>query len=149
MFDTVLIANRGEIAVRIARTCREMGVRTVAVCSTADRDSAAARAADETVIIGPPHPKKSYLNIAAVIEAARQTGADAIHPGYGFLSENADFAEACARSGITFVGPPAPVIRLLGDKIAAKALAQQAGVPVVSGYMDSEQSEARLRAEAE
>lgn len=149
MFDTVLIANRGEIAVRIARTCREMGVRTVAVCSTADRDSAVTRAADETVVIGPPHPKKSYLNIAAVIEAARQTGADAIHPGYGFLSENADFAEACEDNGITLIGPPASVMDALGDKATARKLMARAGLPVLGGSDTLYESPADAKARAD
>ena len=150
MFDTVLIANRGEIAVRIARTCREMGVGTVAVCSTADRDSAVARIADESVHIGPPHPKKSYLNIAAVIEAARQTGADAIHPGYGFLSESPDFAEACEDNGITLIGPPASVMGALGDKAAARKLMARAGIPVLGGSdtLYESPAEAKNRADA-
>jgi acetyl-CoA carboxylase biotin carboxylase subunit len=133
VFDTVLIANRGEIALRIARTCREMGIRTVAVYSTADRDSAVVGAADQTVHIGPPHPKKSYLNIPAIIEAAIQSGADAIHPGYGFLSESPDFAEVCESNGIALIGPPGPVMADLGDKAIARRLMAQAGLPVLQG----------------
>src|SRR4051812_8024689 len=105
MFTSVLIANRGEIALRVARTCREMGIRTVAVYSTADRDSAVVRFADQSVHIGPAAAKRSYLNVPAIIEAALLTGAEAIHPGYGFLSEDPFFAEICAENGITFVGP--------------------------------------------
>jgi acetyl-CoA carboxylase biotin carboxylase subunit len=133
MFKTVLIANRGEIAVRIARTCRELGIRTVAVYSTADRDSQVVRLADDAVHIGPAQARRSYLNTAAVIEAARQSGADAIHPGYGFLSEDADFAEICARNGIVFLGPPPEVLSRLGDKAEACALMAAAGLPVLAG----------------
>ncbi len=133
MFDTVLIANRGEIALRVARTCREMGIQTVAVHSTSDRSSAAVTFADEHVQIGPTAPKRSYLNVAAIIEAALRTGADAIHPGYGFLSEDADFAEICAEHGITFVGPPPEVMTRLADKAAARAVMSRAGLPVLPG----------------
>ncbi|MGH8907101.1 MAG: acetyl-CoA carboxylase biotin carboxylase subunit [Egibacteraceae bacterium] len=133
MFTTVLIANRGEIALRVARTCRELGLRTVAVYSTADRDSAVVRFADEAVQIGPPATKRSYLNAPAIIEAALRTGADAIHPGYGFLSEDPDFAEICEAHGITFVGPPASVMANLGDKATARALMADAGLPVIPG----------------
>lgn len=105
MFSTVLVANRGEIALRVARACRELGIRTVAVYSTADRDSAVVRFADEAVHIGPPPARASYLNIPAVVEAARRTGAQAVHPGYGFLSEDPDFAEVCEANGLTFIGP--------------------------------------------
>ncbi|WP_405724609.1 acetyl-CoA carboxylase biotin carboxylase subunit [Streptomyces sp. NBC_01537] len=133
MFSTVLIANRGEIALRVARTCRELGIRTVAVHSTADRDSAVVRLADEAVHIGPPPAKASYLSIPALIEAARRTGAQAIHPGYGFLSEDADFAEVCASNGITFIGPAPSVIARLGDKAACRALMAAAGLPVLPG----------------
>ncbi|MYW02017.1 acetyl-CoA carboxylase biotin carboxylase subunit [Streptomyces sp. SID3343] len=133
MFSTVLIANRGEIALRVARTCREMGIRSVAVYSTADRDSAVVRFADETVHIGPPPARASYLNIPAIIEAALRTGAEAIHPGYGFLSEDADFAEICAAHGITFIGPPPQVVQRLGDKAQARAIMAEAGLPVLPG----------------
>ena len=119
MFDKVLIANRGEIALRIHRACREMGIQTVAVHSTADSDAMHVRLADESVCIGPPPAKDSYLNIPAILSAATITGADAIHPGYGFLSENARFAEAVEAHGFTFIGPSAEHIRMMGDKIVA------------------------------
>ncbi|MFG1950394.1 acetyl/propionyl/methylcrotonyl-CoA carboxylase subunit alpha [Micromonospora sp. NPDC048830] len=133
MFDTVLIANRGEIAVRVARTCREMGIRTVAVYATPDRESAVVRQADRAVHLGPSPLKRSYLNIPAVIEAARITGAQAIHPGYGFLSEDPDFAEICAANGMTFIGPPPSVMSRLGDKALARSLLARAGLPVLPG----------------
>jgi len=133
MFDKVLIANRGEIALRILRACREAGIQTVAVHSTADKDAMHVRLADEAVCIGGPTPKESYLNKAAVITAALITGADAIHPGYGFLSENADFAELVGEHGMTFIGPKPSFIRLMGDKISAKKAAVKAGLPVVPG----------------
>ncbi|MFY1636344.1 acetyl-CoA carboxylase biotin carboxylase subunit [Solwaraspora sp. WMMB335] len=136
MFEKVLIANRGEIALRIARACRELGVRTVAVCSTADRDSAVARFADETVQIGPPPGRLSYLNAAALIEAARRTGAQAIHPGYGFLSEDADFAEICAENGLVFIGPPAEVMLALGDKSKARTALGATGLPLPPGSQE-------------
>jgi acetyl-CoA carboxylase biotin carboxylase subunit len=134
-FGTVLIANRGEIALRIARTCRELGIRVVAVHSTEDRDSAVVRAADAAVQIGPPPARRSYLNMAAIREAAARTGADAIHPGYGFLSEDPDFAEVCTASGFRFIGPPAPVMAQLGDKVAARALVTRAGLPLLPGSL--------------
>ncbi|WP_436788085.1 acetyl-CoA carboxylase biotin carboxylase subunit [Yinghuangia sp. YIM S10712] len=133
MLSTVLIANRGEIALRVVRACREAGIRSVVVYSTADRDSAAVRCADVSVHIGPPPARASYLNIPAVIEAARATGADAIHPGYGFLSEDPDFAEICAAHGITFIGPPPEVMQRLGDKSEARAAMAEAGLPVLPG----------------
>jgi acetyl-CoA carboxylase biotin carboxylase subunit len=133
LFQKVLIANRGEIALRIIRACRELGVATVAVHSEADRDSLHVRFADEDVCIGPPQPQASYLNIPRIIAAAEITGADAIHPGYGFLAENADFAEICERSNIVFVGPTAEQIRRMGDKVAARRTMQEAGVPVIPG----------------
>ncbi len=132
-FEKVLIANRGEIALRIQRACRELGIRTVAVYSSADRDQKHVLLADESVCIGPPPASKSYLNMAAIIAAAEVTGANAIHPGYGFMSENADFAESCERSGFVFIGPRAETIRLMGDKTSAIAAMQQAGVPCVPG----------------
>ncbi|WP_066941459.1 acetyl-CoA carboxylase biotin carboxylase subunit [Microtetraspora fusca] len=135
MFDTVLIANRGEIAVRIARTCREMGVRTVAVHSTADRDSAVSRIADASVQIGPPAPRRSYLNAAALMEAALAAGADAVHPGYGFLSEDAEFARICEENGLVFIGPSPEVMERLGDKAAARAAMSAAGLPVLPGSL--------------
>ena len=119
MLEKVVIANRGEIALRILRACKELGIKTVAVHSTADRDLKHVLLADETVCIGPAPSTKSYLNIPAIIAAAEVTGADAIHPGYGFLSENADFAEQVEKSGFIFIGPTADVIRLMGDKVSA------------------------------
>ncbi len=133
MFDKVLIANRGEIALRIHRACREMGIHTVAVHSTADADAMHVRLADESVCIGPPASKDSYLNMAAIISAATITNADAIHPGVGFLSENAEFAEMIEEHGITFVGPSPDHIRSMGDKIEAKRIATKLGLPVVPG----------------
>jgi acetyl-CoA carboxylase, biotin carboxylase subunit len=129
----LLIANRGEIAVRIIRAARELGLATVQVYSKADKDSLAVRLADESIEIGPPQASKSYLNQAAILDAARATGADAIHPGYGFLAENAEFAAAIEAAGITFVGPTAQSIRLMGDKVAAREAAAAAGVPTVPG----------------
>lgn len=133
MFKKILIANRGEIAVRIIRACRELGVRCVAVYSTADRDSLHAQIADEAICIGPPATKDSYLNMNAVIQAALNTGAEAIHPGFGFLSENAEFARLCEKSGIVFIGPSYKSIEMLGDKAAAKETMAAAGVPVIPG----------------
>ena len=133
MFHKILIANRGEIAIRIIRTCLEMGVKTVAVYSAADRDALHVRLADEAVAIGPAPAHDSYLNMAALITAAKKTGAEAIHPGYGFLAENADFAELCAENGITFIGPSPEAIRKMGDKDNAKRTMSIAGVPVVPG----------------
>ncbi|WGZ93314.1 MAG: acetyl-CoA carboxylase biotin carboxylase subunit [Candidatus Thiothrix putei] len=133
MLNKVLIANRGEIALRILRACRELGIKTVAVHSTADRDLKHVRLADESVCIGPPRSTDSYLNVPAIISAAEVTGADAIHPGYGFLSENADFAERVESSGFIFIGPRAETIRLMGDKISAKDAMIAAGVPCVPG----------------
>ena len=136
MFRKILIANRGEIALRVARSCRDLGIPTVAVHSTVDRDSAVTRMADETVQIGPAPPKRSYLNSAAVLAAAERTGADAIHPGYGFLSESADFANACAESGVTLIGPPAEVMDRLGDKQSARTLMSEAGLPLLPGSLE-------------
>jgi acetyl-CoA carboxylase, biotin carboxylase subunit len=133
MFDKVLIANRGEIALRIHRACREMGIQTVAVHSTADADAMHVRLADEAVCIGPPPARESYLNIAAILSAATITGADAIHPGYGFLSENARFAEAVEAHGFAFIGPTPQHIAMMGDKIVAKKTAQELGLPLVPG----------------
>ena len=133
MLDKVVIANRGEIALRILRACKELGIKTVAVHSKADADLMHLHLADESVCIGPNNPADSYLNIPAIISAAEVTQATAIHPGYGFLSENADFAEQVERSGFTFIGPSADVIRLMGDKVSAIAAMQRAGVPTVPG----------------
>jgi len=133
MIDKVLIANRGEIALRILRACREMGVQTVAVHSTADTDAMHVRLADESVCIGPPTARDSYLNASAILSAATISNADAIHPGYGFLSENADFAAMVEEHGFTFIGPSPEHIRLMGDKIAAKQAVMEAGIPVVPG----------------
>ncbi len=133
MFKKILIANRGEIAVRIIRACRELGVRCVAVYSTADRRSLHAQIADEAVCIGPPVTKDSYLNMDAVIQAALNTGAEAIHPGFGFLSENAEFARKCAENGLVFIGPSPEAIEMLGNKAAAKETMAEAGVPVIPG----------------
>ena len=133
MLDKIVIANRGEIALRIWRACRELGIKTVAVHSTADRDLKHVRLADESVCIGPPAAAQSYLNIPAVLSAAEVTDAVAIHPGYGFLAENADFAEAVDRSGFIFIGPRPETIRLMGDKISAKETMKKAGIPCVPG----------------
>ncbi|MEW5796737.1 MAG: acetyl-CoA carboxylase biotin carboxylase subunit [Candidatus Zixiibacteriota bacterium] len=133
MFDKVLIANRGEIALRVIRACHELGLKTVAVYSEADRDALHVRFADEDVCIGPPPPGQSYLDFKRIISAAEVTNAGAIHPGYGFLAENADFAEVCESCGIVFIGPTPKQIRLMGDKASAKALMKEAGVPVIPG----------------
>lgn len=133
MFDTVLIANRGEIALRILRACRSLGLKTVAIHSEADRDLRHVQLADKRLCIGPAPARDSYLNIASILLAAKATGAGAIHPGYGFLSENAGFAEAVEKAGLIFIGPPADVIRTMGDKIAAKEAMRAAGVPCVPG----------------
>ena len=130
MFKKVLIANRGEIAVRIIRACRELGIHTVAVYSTADRNALHAQIADEAVCIGPAPSKDSYLNVRAIISACEITGADAIHPGFGFLSENPSFARMCEKCGITFIGPRAESIEMLGDKAQAKETMKEAGVDV-------------------
>ncbi len=149
MIRTLLIANRGEIACRIMRTAKRMGIATVAVHSDADADAPHVRMADRAVRIGGASPAESYLNAEAVIEAARKAGADAVHPGYGFLSENAGFAEACAAAGLVFVGPPPAAIHAMGDKARAKRLMSQAGVPVVPGYEGEDQSAETLAREAE
>ena len=133
MFKKVLIANRGEIALRIIRVCKQFGIKTVAVYSQADRDSLHVRFADEAVCIGPPPGKESYLKIPRIIAAAEITNVDAIHPGYGFLAENANFAEICATTGIKFIGPTAEMITSMGDKAFAKDTMKKAGVPVIPG----------------
>ena len=148
-FHKLLIANRGEIACRIIRTARRMGLTTVVVLSEADRDAMHVDLADEAVLIGPAPAKDSYLHIEAIIDAARTTGAEAIHPGYGFLSENAEFAQACADAGLVFVGPSAATIRLMGSKSAAKALMESAGVPVVPGYHGEDQNLQTLQSAAD
>ena len=137
MFEKVLIANRGEVALRIHRACKEMGIQTVAVHSTVDKDAMHVRLADESVCIGPPAASESYLNIPAILSAATITNADAIHPGYGFLSENANFASIVEEHGICFIGPTPDHIRLMGDKLASKAKVQEIGVPVVPGSDDA------------
>ena len=133
MFKKILIANRGEIALRIQRACREMGIKAVMVYSEADRDAKYVKLADEAVCIGPAASAQSYLNMPALISAAEVTDSEAIHPGYGFLSENADFAERVEKSGFTFIGPTAESIRLMGDKVSAKQAMIRAGVPTVPG----------------
>jgi 3-methylcrotonyl-CoA carboxylase alpha subunit len=144
----LLIANRGEIAIRVMRTARTMGISTVAVYSQADRDALFVTVADEAICIGGSHPAESYLDQDKIIAAAKQTGANAIHPGYGFLSENASFAQRCADEGILFVGPSAAAIQQLGPKIGAKELMQKAGVPVVPGYNGSDQNFETFQKEA-
>src|SRR3974390_1633137 len=148
MFTSVLIANRGEISCRIARTAKRLGLRTIAVYSPADIGPLHVRVCDEAHAIGEGPPRESYLSIERVIEAAKKSGAGCIHPGYGFLSENADFAEACLRAGMAFVGPPAAAIRAMGLKDSAKALMEKAGVPVVPGYHGERQEAKFLKEKA-
>ena len=143
-FHTLMIANRGEIACRVIRTARAMGLRTVAVYSEADRDAMHVAMADEAVLLGPARARDSYLNIERVIEAAQKTGAEAVHPGYGFLSENAEFAQACLDAGLVFVGPTAAMMTAMGSKSGSKFLMEQAGVPLVPGYHGEAQDEATL-----
>jgi acetyl-CoA carboxylase biotin carboxylase subunit len=149
MFRKVLIANRGEIAVRIMRTCREMGIQTVAVYSEADKAAAHVLEADEAIFLGPSEPSQSYLHMDKLISAAKQSGAEAIHPGYGFLAENASFAEACDASGIPFIGPTAKVIKDLGNKTLARRIMQSAGVPVIPGMLEATADPDKLQKEAE
>ncbi len=149
VFEKVLVANRGEIALRIISACRELGIKTVAVYSEADRDALHVKYADEDVCIGPYPSPSSYLNISSIVSAAEITEADAIHPGYGFLSENVEFARACGAAGIAFVGGRADLLDMLGDKIAARRLAVEAGVPVLSGSGDPVVPGAEARALAE
>ena len=141
MFHKILIANRAEIACRVMRTARRMGYRTVAVYSEADAQSPHVTLADEAVCIGPPAAALSYLSIHALLDAAKKTGADAVHPGYGFLSERADFAQACADAGLVFIGPPPAAIRAMGDKALAKRRMLEAGVPCAPGYLGDDQSD--------
>ena len=148
-FRKVLVANRGEIAVRVFRTCRELGIRTVAVYSEADRGARHVREADQALPVGPAEALRSYLDGEAILRAARQAGADAIHPGYGFLSQNGGFADAVRDAGLTFVGPPGDVHRLMGDKQVARRRMAEAGVPVLPGYDGDDQADARLLAESE
>ncbi|HEX6123300.1 MAG TPA: acetyl-CoA carboxylase biotin carboxylase subunit, partial [Ktedonobacterales bacterium] len=149
MLKSVLIANRGEIAVRVIAACQEAGIRTIAVYSDADREAAHVRAADEAYRLGPAPASESYLNIPAILAVAREHGAEAIHPGYGFLSENADFAEACEAAGLIFIGPPASAIRLMGSKTAAKRAVEAAGVLTVPGYAGEARDLRTLQREAE
>src|SRR5215472_7386360 len=149
MIKSLLVANRGEIACRIFRTARRLGVRTIAVFSDADAKAQHVREADEAHEIGPAAARESYLNIERILEAAYATGAEAIHPGYGFLSENAQFAQACVDAGLVFVGPSAATIRLMGSKSAAKTLMEASGVPVVPGYHGEDQGIATLQAAAD
>ena len=148
MFDKILIANRGEIACRVARTARRMGIRTVAVYSDADADALHVAACDEAYRLGPPPPRESYLDGEAIIAIAKMAGAQAIHPGYGFLSENERFAVACARAGIVFIGPPPAAIAAMGSKSAAKNIMGKANVPLVPGYHGDDQDPALLAREA-
>ncbi|RLF25370.1 MAG: acetyl-CoA carboxylase biotin carboxylase subunit, partial [Thermoplasmata archaeon] len=134
MFKKILIANRGEIAIRVIHACKEMGIETVAVYSKVDEKAPHVNLSDESVNLGDPTPSESYLNIGKIIEAAEKKGAEAIHPGYGFLAENPDFAQACRDSGLKFIGPDARVIALMGDKIKAKKTMEKAGVPIIPGY---------------
>lgn len=147
-FHKILIANRGEIALRIIRSARALGYRTVAVYSTADANARHVLEADQAVCIGDPLPAQSYLRIPAIIEAARLSEADAVHPGYGFLAENEDFAQACKDAGLVFIGPSAEAIVSMGNKAGAKTLMMAAGVPCIPGYQGEDQSEERLAKEA-
>ena len=147
-FFKILVANRGEIARRIMRTARRLGYGVVAVYSDADRDARHVREADSAVRIGEALPAQSYLRIEAIIAAAKTSGADAVHPGYGFLAENADFALACRDAGLVFIGPSPEAIRIMGNKAGAKDIMQKAGVPCVPGYQGADQSDAAMAAEA-
>ncbi len=147
-FFKILIANRGEIALRIMRTARRLGYGVVAVYSDADRDALHVREADQAVRIGEALPAQSYLNIAAIIAAATASGADAVHPGYGFLAENEDFARSCRDAGLVFIGPSPEAIQAMGNKAGAKAIMKKAGVPIVPGYQGADQSDAVMLAEA-
>ncbi|MHA1564335.1 MAG: biotin carboxylase N-terminal domain-containing protein, partial [Alphaproteobacteria bacterium] len=144
MFSKILIANRGEIACRVIRTARKMGVATVAVYSDADRNALHVSMADEAVHIGAAPSRESYLRADRIIEACKATGAEAVHPGYGFLSENSQFAQLCSDNGIVFIGPPTAAIEAMGSKSAAKSIMEKAGVPLVPGYHEADQSPERL-----
>jgi 3-methylcrotonyl-CoA carboxylase alpha subunit len=148
MFDTILIANRGEIACRVAATARRLGIRTVAVYSDVDARALHVTLCDDAIRIGPAPPRQSYLDGVAIIAAAKRSGAQAIHPGYGFLSENETFAADCARAGVVFIGPPPAAIAAMGSKSAAKAIMARAGVPIVPGYHGDDQDPALLAREA-
>ena len=148
MFDKILIANRGEIACRVMRTAKRLGIRTVAVYSAADAEAAHVALADEAFLIGPAPVGESYLRTDAILDAVARSGAQAVHPGYGFLSENAGFAESCAKAGVTFIGPPVDAIRAMGSKSESKRLMEAAGVPLVPGYHGGKQSVPDLTAEA-
>ncbi|MGK2905018.1 MAG: biotin carboxylase N-terminal domain-containing protein, partial [Desulfuromonadales bacterium] len=148
MFDKILIANRGEIACRIIRTARQMGIRTVAVYADADASAMHLALADEAYHIGPAPARESYLRADRILEVAQASGAQAIHPGYGFMAESAAFAEACAKAGMVFIGPPVAAIQAMGCKSAAKTIMAQAGVPLVPGYHGADQDPARLQAES-
>src|SRR5438105_7773971 len=149
MFSKILIANRGEIACRVARTARRLGITTVAVYSDADARALHVELCDDAYRLGPPAPRDSYLNVEAILRIARDSGAEAIHPGYGFLSENESFAAACAKAGVVFIGPPAAAIAAMGSKSAAKTIMAKAGVPLVPGYHGDDQSPDLLAREAE
>src|SRR6202043_2298839 len=149
VFHKILIANRGEIARRITRTARRLGYGVVAVYSDADREACHVREADQAVRIGEALPAQSYLKTAAIIAAATASGADAVHPGYGFLAENADFAQACKDAGLVFIGPSPEAIKAMGNKAGAKEIMQAAGVPCVPGYQGADQSEIAMLAEAQ
>src|SRR5919109_455258 len=148
MFGKVLVANRGEIAIRVMRTLEELGIGTVAVYSEPDRDAPHARRADEAYLLGPGPPAESYLNVEKILEVAAKAGAEAIHPGYGFLAENAPFARACEEAGIAFIGPPTEAIEAMGSKTRARELMKEAGVPIVPGTTDPVESVKDARAVA-